>query len=344
MNTFGRIFKIAIFGESHGPAVGVLIDGCPAGLQLEAGDFEADLARRRGGTPGTTTRREPDEPRIASGVLAGHTTGSPLLIQFANTDQDPAAYEAIRHTPRPGHADLVARQKHGDHADLRGGGHHSGRLTVGLVAAGVVAKKLLPAIEIAARLVSVGGSADIAAEVASVVADGDSVGGLVECCIQGLPPGLGEPFFDSVESLVAHAVFAIPAVRGVEFGAGFAAAGMRGSAHNDPILDASGRTESNHAGGVLGGLTTGNEVVFRVAVKPTPSIRRAGRTVDLRTGRPAEVSVTGRHDACIALRVPVIVEAAAAIVLVDLMALAGRLAPVLRSPSSSLAPAAPSRR
>jgi chorismate synthase len=325
MNTFGTIFRVALFGESHGPAVGVLIDGCPAGLPLETSDFHADLARRRGGAPGTTARREPDAPLLESGLFEGHTTGAPLLIRFANIDVDSRAYEALRGRPRPGHADLVARQKFGGFADPRGSGHHSGRLTVGLVAAGVVAKKLLRPLEVAARLVAVGGSEDIEATVAAAQASGDSVGGLIECRARHVPAGLGEPFFDTAESLLAHALFAIPAIKGVEFGAGFAAARMRGSEHNDPILDVSGASQTNHAGGVLGGITTGNELLFRVAVKPTPSIRLPQRTVDLGSGAPAEISVGGRHDACIALRVPVILEAVTAIVLADLSLLAGRL-------------------
>jgi len=321
MDSFGRSFRVSLFGESHGPAVGVLIDGCPAGLPLAVTDFEADLGRRRAGAEGTTARVEADAPVMTSGVFQGRTTGAPLLIRFVNAAQDASAYDAIRDLPRPGHADFTAWKKFHGFNDRRGGGHFSGRLTVGLVAAGVVAKKIIRPVEVEARLVEAGGRTDIAAVVASAVADGDSVGGLIACEARRVPAGLGEPFFDAAESLLAHILFAIPGVRGVEFGDGFAAARMRGTAHNDPIEDASGRTSTNHAGGVNGGITNGNPLVFRAAVKPASSLGRPQRTVDLGTGKPAEITVGGRHDACLALRAPVIVEAAAAIVLADLMLL-----------------------
>ncbi len=327
MNAFGRLFRISILGESHGPCVGVLLDGCPAGLPLDEADFHADLERRRGGgAPGTTPRREDDRPILHSGLLEGRTTGAPLLILFENKQVDSSAYEAVKATPRPGHADWVAQKKFGGFADLRGSGHFSGRLTAALVAAGVVAKKLLAPAQVEARLVEAGGSPHIQQAVAEAMAAQDSVGGLVECRVQGLPPGLGEPFFDSAESLISHGIFAIPAVKGIEFGAGFQACRMRGSEMNDPLEDASGRTASNHAGGINGGITNGNELVFRVAVKPTSSIRAPQRTVDLRTNTPAMLSMGGRHDACIALRAPVVVEAVAAAVLADLLLLQG-LAP-----------------
>lgn len=326
MNTFGRLFRLSILGESHGPCVGILLDGCPPGLALEEGDFAHDLERRRGGgAPGTTPRREEDRPLIRSGVHQGRTTGAPILILFENRSVDPGAYEAFRHTPRPGHADFVALKKYGGHADPRGGGPFSGRLTAGLVAAGVIAKKLLAPARVEARLLEAGGCADIAGAVSSAMAQGDSVGGLVECRVQGLPVGLGEPFFDSVESLIAHGVFAIPGIKGIEFGDGFKACGMRGSAFNDPIVDPDGRTRTNHAGGVNGGISNGNELVCRVAVKPTSSIQALQRTLDLRTGEAADLTVGGRHDACIALRVPVVLEAVTASVLADLLLLEGRI-------------------
>ncbi|HYA49300.1 MAG TPA: chorismate synthase, partial [Burkholderiales bacterium] len=248
MNSFGRLFRVGLFGESHGPEVGVLIDGCPAGISLAAADLEADLGRRRAGPKGTTSRAEADKPVIASGLFRGRTTGAPILIRFVNEAQDPAAYEAIKHTPRPGHADFTAWKKYGGFADYRGAGHFSGRLTVGLVAAGAVAKKIIRPVEVSARLVEAGGGPDIEAAVDAAAADRDSVGGIVICEALNVPAGLGEPFFDSAESLLSHILFAIPAVRGVEFGAGFAAARMRGSAHNDPIAGADGRTETNNAG------------------------------------------------------------------------------------------------
>jgi chorismate synthase len=321
MNSFGTMFRVQIFGESHGPAVGVLLDGCPAGLPLDPADFEADLERRRAGRPGTTPRREPDRPEILSGVFEGRTTGAPVLVRFANEDADPAAYDRIRTTPRPGHADLPAWMKFGGWNDPRGGGPSSGRLTVGLVAAGTVAKKSVAPVRVAARLVEAGGSPDVEAAVARAVAEGQTIGGIVACEAAGVPAGLGEPFFDSVESLLGHLLFAIPAVKGVEFGAGFAIARLTGAAANDPIVAADGRTLTNNAGGIGGGITNGNPLVFRVAVKPTPSLPTPQKTIDLLTGRPAEVTAVGRHDACIALRVPVVVEAAAAIVLADLLLL-----------------------
>jgi chorismate synthase len=321
MNSFGRMFRVHIFGESHGPGVGVVLDGCPAGLPLAEADFEADLERRRAGRPGTTARHEPDKPEIFSGVFEGQTTGAPVLIRFANEAADPAAYDRIRTTPRPGHADLPAWLKFGGWNDHRGGGHFSGRLTVGLVAAGTVAKKIVAPVRLSARLTEAGGSEDVEAAVARAIAQGQSIGGVVECEASDVPAGLGEPFFDSVESLLAHVLFAIPAVKGVEFGAGFTVARMTGETSNDPIVAANGRTLTNNAGGVGGGITNGNLLVFRVAIKPTASIARPQKTIDLRTGEPAEVVAAGRHDVCIALRAPVVVEAAAAVVLADLLLL-----------------------
>ena len=332
MNSFGRLFRLSILGESHGPCVGILIDGCPAGLALAAEDFLADLERRRGGgAPGTTPRREDDRPLLQTGVHQGRTTGAPILILFENRSVDSSAYEAIRHTPRPGHADWVAQHKFGGHADMRGSGHFSGRLTAALVAAGVVAKKLLGGATVTARLLEAGGSADIEAAVAAAMQAGDSVGGLVECRVTGLPAGLGEPFFDSVESLISHGVFAIPAIKGIEFGDGFGACRLRASAVNDALTDVQGRTRSNHAGGINGGISNGNELVFRVGVKPTSSIHRAQDTVDMRTEEPAVLTMGGRHDACIALRVPPVLEAVTAAVLADLLLLEARVARVLQA-------------
>lgn len=320
MNSFGTLFRVSVWGESHGPAVGVVIDGCPAGLPLAIEDFLTDLERRQGGkTRGTTPRSEPDVPRFLSGVLDGRATGSPLVIIFENTNVRSADYDSLKQTPRPGHADLVALQKFGGFADSRGGGHFSGRLTASIVAAGVIAKQLIRPLEINAQLIEVGGSQDIKKVIDETLAAGDSVGGIVECALSHVPIGLGEPFFDSVESLIAHAVFAIPAVKGIEFGAGFAAGRARGSEFHDEILDRSGRTATNNAGGINGGITNGNDLYFRIAVKPTSSIRAPKQTVNLQTGDPVTLSVEGRHDACIALRVPVVVEAVTAIVIADLM-------------------------
>ncbi|MCL6524529.1 MAG: chorismate synthase [Thermoflavifilum sp.] len=326
MNSFGRIFRISIFGESHGPAVGIIIDGCPAGIPLQEADFLEDIARRKPGAKGTTPRQEADEPVIHSGVFQQHTTGSPICIWFANQNTRSADYEKQRDVPRPGHADFVARVKYGGFEDYRGGGHFSGRLTLPLVAAGVVAKKILQSgetpIQVRARIVEIGGETDIEKGLEKAIAAKDSIGGIVECEAIGLPIGLGEPFFDSIESVLAHAVFSIPAIKGIEFGAGFQAAKMLGSQHNDPLIDLSGRTATNHAGGVVGGLTNGNPLVFRVVVKPTSSTPQTQHTLNLASGEIEPFSVKGRHDLCIALRVPVVLEAVTAIVLADFMLLA----------------------
>lgn len=319
MNTLGRLFRIHIFGESHGPAVGVTIDGCPAGIPLAEEDFLPDLARRKAGAAGTTPRTESDTPQIISGLFNAHTTGAPLTILFHNENTRSADYEKLRATPRPGHADFVLNKKWRGYSDPRGGGHSSGRLTVCLVAAGVVAKKLLGEVRVEARLIEAGGSADIDEAIHRAQEDGDSIGGIAECRAKGLPVGLGEPFFDSVESLIAQAVFSIPAIKGIEFGAGFLAARMKGSEHNDAIVDSEGTTRTNHAGGINGGITNGNELVFRVAVKPTSSTPKEQQTWNRETASVEAFSVGGRHDLCIALRVPVVVEAVTAVVLADLV-------------------------
>lgn len=319
MNTFGRIFRVSIFGESHGAQVGVTIDGCPAGIAISKADFEADLNRRRSGAKGTTPRTEADEPNIVSGVFNGYTTGTPITILFENANTHSSDYSNLVAQPRPGHADFTGRVKYDGFNDYRGGGHFSARITVGIVAAGVVAKKVLGnGISIKSSILEVGGSADIEQAVSQAMAEGDSVGGIVDCRVSGLPVGLGEPFWDSAESMLSHAVFAIPGIKGIEFGCGFEAAKMRGSEHNDAIIDVNGKTATNNAGGINGGITNGNELYFRVAVKPTSSIAREQQTINLQTGQVEPLQVKGRHDACIALRVPPILEAMAAIALTDL--------------------------
>jgi len=335
MNSFGRVFKVEIFGESHGPAVGAIVDGCPPGLAIGPGDFEADMARRRSGAVGTTDRREADVPEILSGVHGGRTTGSPICLAVRNADTRSSDYDCFDTVPRPGHADFTSRVKYGGYSDPRGSGHFSGRVTAGLVAAGALAKKVLgPGVAFSTAVVEAGGRADVEAAVAEAKAAGDSVGGLVEIRVAGLPVGLGEPFFDAAEAVVAHALFAVPAVRGVEFGDGFAAARMRGSEHNDPFVDPSGRTAKNGAGGANGGITNGNDLVIRVAVKPTSTISAPQRTLDFATGEETTLAPGGRHDACVALRAAVVLEAAAAIALADL-ALVARAAP----PAEALASA-----
>ena len=320
MNHFGKLFTVNIFGESHGESVGVVIDGCPAGMPLVVDDFIVDTERRKGGTQkGTTPRQEEDLPLFKSGVFNGRTTGAPLTLLFENKNTRSGDYEKQRAVPRPGHADFVAHKKFSGFEDFRGGGHFSGRLTLCLVAAGVVAKKILKNITVVAEITSIGGESDREKGLQKAIENKDSVGGIVECRVNGLPLGLGEPFFDSVESLIAHAVFAIPAVRGIEFGTGFRAADMFGIDHNDAIENADGKTTTNHAGGIVGGITNGNELVFRIAIKPTSSTPKDQFTYNWETDQMESFAVRGRHDLCIALRVPPVLEASAAIVLVDLM-------------------------
>lgn len=317
MNTFGRIFRISIFGESHGQMIGVVIDGCPHGIPLKIEDFKVDLDRRKSGAFGTTPRKEDDTPEIVSGWFNGFTTGAPLTIIFRNNNTQSSDYADLKEHPRPGHADFVARQKFGGYNDYRGGGHFSGRLTLVLVAAGVVAKKIIPSISINALLIEAGGSTDIINAVKEAKDKGDSIGGIVECRAGYISVGYGEPFFDSVESVISHLAFSIPAIKGIEFGSGFLSAKMFGSQHNDPIVDETGKTSTYNAGGITGGLTNGNELVFRVAVKPTSSISKAQQTYNFANGKVDELKVEGRHDTCIALRVPVILEAITAIALAD---------------------------
>lgn len=377
MNTFGRKFRVSIFGESHGELIGVVLDGVPAGLELSAEDFTQDILRRKSGAKGTTPRIEADAPRIVSGVYEGVTTGAPLTIVFENTNTKSGDYSLFAAMPRPGHADLTAALKWDDCQDPRGGGHFSGRLTLPVVAAGVVAKKILqdatmldetPFAGVNAHIVELGGLAlsDVVAHEGDVVEaaeknilgsnlksckscgdeqngltnvvktpkewqdaidaaikDGDSLGAVVECTVPEIDPGYGEPFWDSVESEIAHAVFAIPGVRGLEFGDGFAAAAMKGSEHNDPI-GPDGRPTKNGAGGVNGGITNGAPLKFRVAFKPTSSIRKPQQTFNFTTGQMDTLEIPGRHDVCFALRTPVVVEAMTAIVLADLVLLSNK--------------------
>jgi chorismate synthase len=325
MNSFGRLFRVNIFGESHGEYVGVIIDGCPAGISLAVEDFSADLDRRKAGAKGTTPRKEDDAPEIVSGVFNNIATGSPITILFKNSNTRSGDYEKQRAVPRPGHADFVASKKFNGFQDFRGGGHFSGRLTVALVAAGVVAKKILGQINVEAKILEIGGEADLDKGLQKAIDAKDSIGGIIECRAGGIPIGLGEPFFDSAESLISHAVFAIPAVRAIEFGTGFAAAKMFGSKHNDAIEDETGKTTTNHAGGIVGGLTNGNELVFRIAIKPTSSTPQEQQTLNIETHKVEPFSVKGRHDLCIALRVPVVLEAVTAIVLADLLLISKKI-------------------
>jgi chorismate synthase len=322
MNSFGRLFRVTIFGESHGPSVGVSIDGCPAGIELHEEDFSIDLERRKGGMQkGTTPRKEDDNPAFITGLFNNRTTGAPLTILFENKNTRSGDYEKQKSIPRPGHADFVAHQKFKGHEDFRGGGHFSGRLTVCLVAAGVIAKKILPNLKIEATITEIGGEIDIEKGLQKAISEKDSVGGIIECTVKNIPPSLGEPFFDSVESVLRHAVFSIPAVKGIEFGAGFKAATMFGSEHNDAIINAEGKTRTNNAGGIVGGISNGNDLVFRIVIKPTSSTPMEQQSWNWETNQVESFSVKGRHDLCIALRVPPVLEAVTAIVLADLMLL-----------------------
>jgi chorismate synthase len=494
MNSFGRVFRITIFGESHGESVGIVVDGCPAGLPLTVDDFLPDLERRKGGTQkGTTPRQEEDLPIFKSGIFNNKATGAPITILFENKNIRSTDYEKQRDVPRPGHADFVAHKKFAGFEDYRGSGHFSGRLTVALVAAGVIAKRILreaktspqtplqrrgadqhqiapgyltnsaeqwktvsvyakenrqkpteaeeklweqlrnrkvkgykfrrqhpieayipdfvciekklvvevdgeyhdeaeqkkldaertkilsrngyrlirfqnddvlkkmdwvleeiekfleseghppsplerepegevlDAITITSKILEIGGEQDLDKGLQKAIDEKDSIGGIIECRAAGLPIGLGEPFFDSAESLLSHVVFAIPAVRGIEFGTGFAAARMFGSEHNDAIENMDGKTRTNHAGGIVGGLTNGNELIFRIAIKPTSSTPKEQNTLNWNTGKVENASVKGRHDLCIALRVPAILEAVTAIVLADLVMLEQRVPRIITS-------------
>lgn len=322
MNSWGNRFRVTLWGESHGAQVGVTIDGVPAGIALAESDFEADLARRRAGAAGTTPRKESDAPHIVSGLYRGFTTGAPLTVEFLNENTRSGDYASFASHPRPSHADWVAMKKFHGYNDPRGGGHFSGRITLALVTAGVVAKKILGSgVTFHTDIIEIGGSTDkerFADIIESARMDRDSVGGVVECRAEGVAAGLGEPFFDSAESLMAHLLFSVPAVKGVEFGSGFAAARMRGSEHNDPIIDAEGHTSTNHAGGIVGGITNGNAIVVRAAVKPTASISREQMSFNCASGQVDSLVIKGRHDVCITLRAAVVVESAVAIALADL--------------------------
>jgi len=337
--------KYTIFGESHGPAIGVVLEGVPAGLALDLTQIQRELDRRRPGGALSTTRKEGDVPQILSGVFEGKTTGAPLCAVIWNSDQHSGDYESIRYTPRPGHGDYAGFVKSGGCLDYRGGGHFSGRLTAPVVFAGGVAKQLLAqkGIWVGAHISDIYGILDRAfdspeelkpladkdfpvldeekgeqmrAAILEARGECDSVGGAVECAVSGLPAGLGAPDFGcNVEGLFSQYLFAIPAVKAVEFGAGTALAYMRGSEANDPFAIENGKvvTRTNHAGGINGGITNGMPVVFTVTFRPTPSIALPQESVDLRTGEETEIEIKGRHDPCVVHRAVPVVEAAAAL-------------------------------
>ena len=320
-NSFGSKFKLSIWGASHAPEVGVRIEGVPQGIALSEADFESDLARRRASAKGTTARHEADIPTLRTGVVEGVTTGEAIEIVFQNGDTRSSDYSQFESHNRPSHIDFTARAKYGSEVDLRGSGQFSGRMTVLLVTAGVVAKKILQNIDYKTSIVEIGGSrneTEFADIIATAMANGDSVGGVVECRAKGVEVGLGEPFFDSAESIIAHLLFSVPAVKGVEFGSGFEGVKLRGSERNDCFVDGEGHTATNNEGGINGGITNGNELVVRVAIKPTASISCEQMTYNKELGKVAPLCIKGRHDACIALRAAVVVEAVVAIALAEL--------------------------
>ena len=325
-STYGHNFTMEIFGASHAPEIGILIEGFPAGETVDLQELQAFLNRRAPGRDDASSRRrEPDVPIFLSGLSDGKTDGGILKAVIRNRDAKSEDYEELSDTPRPGHADFTARMRYGEGIDMRGGGAFSGRMTAPFCIAGGVALQMLArkGIRIRAKVLSVGGiSADEAAmrsAVAAAKAEGDSLGGIVECVAQGVAAGIGGHLFDGLESRIAEAVYAIPAVKGVEFGAGFSVASKKGSENNDAFELRNGAvvTRTNHCGGILGGISTGGDIVFRAAFKPTPSIAKTQETVNLRTMENVTISVRGRHDACIAFRALPVVEAAAALAILD---------------------------
>ena len=319
MNTFGNKYKINIYGESHGKEIGVIIDGCTPGISLCEDDFTTDLLRRKSGAKGTTPRIEDDIPEIKSGVFNGKTTGAPILISFKNNNTRSKDYSNLITQPRPSHADFVAQQKYNGFQDYRGGGHFSGRITLGLVAAGVVAKKIISNIKITAKLIEAGENSNIERNISKAIKEKNSIGGIIECIAENMPIGIGEPFFNSIESQIAHLAFSIPGIKAIEFGAGFNAAKMKGSEFNDLIINDKGATKTNNSGGINGGISNGNNMYFKVAVRPTASISLPQQTYNLNKNKIDKLIISGRHDVCIALRIPVIIESITAIALADLV-------------------------
>ena len=357
MNVFGTRYRTTIFGTSHGPFVGCTIEGLRSGMRIDEAVVQGQLDRRRPGQSLVTTqRKEADRVEFSEGISDGLATGEPIVALIRNEDVQSKSYANVARVPRPGHGDFAAAMKYGGKSDLRGGGQLSGRMTAPLVVSGAIARQVLEpkGVRFYAHAAQIGRvtaqpvtpqqiaanvelsavrCADLEAadrmieEIEAARKDRDSVGGVIEAVVTGLPPGVGEPFFESVESALAHLLFSIPAVKGVDFGAGFRSASMRGSEHNDPFTVEAGRvaTETNHAGGILGGITNGMPITFRVAVKPTASIAKPQRSVDLGTMRPTEIVVTGRHDPCIVPRAVPVVENAAAMAILDLMLMGGFL-------------------
>lgn len=359
-NSIGKLFTITSFGESHGRCVGVIIDGCPAGLAVTRDDIQKEVDRRKPKSSISTTRKEPETVEILSGINDGRTTGAPICLLVWNADADSSVYEKIKLLPRPGHADYTNFIKYGGFNDYRGGGRSSGRITAGYVMAGAVSKKLLKTIgiEILAHTIEIGGVKAAVKELQDIKktvdnnilscadqeaaekmmemiekaqSEGDSVGGIIECFALNVPAGLGEPVFDTLEGDLAKAVFSIPAVKGIEFGSGFSSARTKGSGNNDPFRIEKDHviTATNNAGGILGGISNGMPVVLRIAIKPTPSISVQQDTVDLSTMTDTTIEITGRHDACIVPRAIPVVEAMMAVMICDFAKRAGIIPEVI---------------
>lgn len=320
MNSFGRILKVTLYGTSHNTEIGIVIDGCPAGIGINPKDFENDLARRSPKTLGTTSRIEEDTPIIKSGVYNGYTNGSPLVISFLNKNINTSDYN-FEGFYRPGHADLTSYIKYNGYNDPNGGGQSSGRMTLPIVAAGVVAKKIINNIVIQGELLTTTGPNNIEDEIKKAYNENNSIGGIVICNVSGVPIGLGEPFFDSIESLISHAIFSIPGAKAIEFGEGIKSSQMKGSEFNDMYINKEGKTHTNNNGGINGGISNGNDIYFKVYFKPTPSIGKSQTTLNFVSNDMQNFEIKGRHDVCYAIRTPVIVEALTALVIADLFLL-----------------------
>lgn len=320
MNDFGKLFKVGIFGESHQTSVGVLIDGIPAGIPLSVDDFLYDITRRKPQNSSETARIEDDLPLIESGLFNDHTTGAPMLIRFLNQNIRSNDYESLNNQPRPGHADFTTKVKFNGYNDYRGGGHTSGRVTLGLVAAGVIAKKIIP-FTFKTELVSLGTLSSLEKKdeyLEQIAQNGDSVGGIIRITVSKMIIGLGEPYFYSTESAISQILYSIGGIKGVSFGDGFAGISLLGSSFNDPIIDRNGKTATNHNGGINGGITNGNDLIINIFIKPTPSIYKEQATFDFATNEVKPLCISGRHDSCIARRAMVVCENAVAIALCDL--------------------------
>ena len=320
MNTIGRLFQVNIFGESHGKSVGVLVSGVPSGIELNESDFLSDLARRKSGKLGTTPRIEADEVKIASGVFNGYTTGSPILLMFENTNTKSKDYSNLITHPRPSHSDFVAKVKYNGYNDYRGGGSFSGRLTLGIVSAGVIAKKIISEVQISSEITSLKGSfnkEEFESIIEEAVNQHNSVGGVIKITAQNVDIGLGEPYFDSLESTISHLLFSIGGVKGVEFGIGFEGQNLYGSEFNDCIIDDKGTTKTNNSGGINGGISNGNDIVVKAFVKPTSSVGVTQQTYNFKTNSVENLKIEGIHDAAIILRAGVVLEACVAIALAD---------------------------